>query len=253
MAGLLLILAHPDDETFFAAGTIATYTARNTPVGLVCATRGERGATADLCPVDELPNVREAELRDAARILGIGDLELLLYEDQKLSTAPLEDIRRRLVAAVRRQRPQVVITFDPHGANQHTDHIAISRFAMDAVSAAADARWYPETGAAHNVERVLWPSPIMPFDLGQIVDLGQHPGIDLLIDIAPFRDRKEAALRAHRTQFPGLVKIFSREGALSWEAFRIASGPRPESVPARELFSDLSRPAIGRQSVRADL
>src|SRR5437868_8695371 len=67
---LLFILAHPDDETFFAAGTIAKYIDAGVRVYIVCATRGERGATADLCPVEELPQVREAELRDADRVLG---------------------------------------------------------------------------------------------------------------------------------------------------------------------------------------
>jgi|SRR5215471_18238678 len=240
MAGLLLILAHPDDETFFAGGTIAKYAALSIPIGLVCATRGEHGATADLCSLDELPAVREAELRDAAGILGIRDLDVLRYEDQKLWAAPIEAIRRQIVAAVRRQRPQVVMTFDPHGANQHTDHIAIGRFAMDAVSAAADARWYPETGEAHNVQRLLWPSPISPFDLGHVAEVGHQPGVDILIRIAPFHGKKESALRAHRTQFPGLVTIFNRDGALSWEAFRIAWGQRPDSVPVDDLFANLS-------------
>ena len=71
MAGLLLLFAHPDDESFFVAGTIARYSSAGVSVALVCATRGERGSTADLCAIEELPRVREAELGDAARILGI--------------------------------------------------------------------------------------------------------------------------------------------------------------------------------------
>ena len=238
MPGLLFVLAHPDDETFFAAGTIAKYAAAGVPVGLVCATRGERGATADVCSIEELPRVREAELRAAARILGIENLEFLCYEDQKLWAAPVDEIRRQIVAAVRRHRPQIVVTFDPNGANQHTDHIAISRFAADAVSAAADARWYPETGAPHCIERLLWQSPIPAFELGRAAKVPQQPGIDFLIDIAAFRETKQAALRAHRTQFPGLSKIFSTEAALSFEAFRVACGPRPRTVPAEDLFAE---------------
>ena len=140
MPGLLFILAHPDDETL-SAGTIAKYSASGLEVGLICATRGERGSPADLCAIDELPGVREAEVREASRILGIRNLDLLPYEDQKLWTAPIDDIRRRITAILRRRKPQVVITFDPNGANQHTDYIVISRFTADAVSAAADPRW----------------------------------------------------------------------------------------------------------------
>jgi LmbE family N-acetylglucosaminyl deacetylase len=237
MPGLLLVLAHPDDETFLAGGTVAKYTAAGIPVGLVCATRGERGATADLCTIEELPGVRGAEVREAARILGIDEVELMPYEDQKLWSAPPDEIRHRIVAAVRRQRPHTVISFDPNGGNQHADHIAISRFAADAVSAAADARWYPETGAAHAVERVLWQSPVPVFELGRTPSLAQHPGIDFLIDTAAFRKQKQAALRAHRTQYPGLGKVFSDESTLTLEAFRIGWGLRPGTVPADDLFA----------------
>src|SRR5690242_210360 len=144
MPGLLFVLAHPDDETL-SGGTIARYSSAGVPVGLVCATRGERGSTADLCTIDELPARREAELRECARILGIEEVEMLPYEDQKLWSAPIDDIRAALVAVIRRRRPEVVITFDPNGGNQHTDHMSISRFAADAVAAATDPRWYPAT------------------------------------------------------------------------------------------------------------
>ncbi len=238
MPGLLLVLAHPDDETFIAGGLIAKCATTGVPVSLVCATRGERGATADLCTIDELPRVREAELRAAGRILGIQHIEMLPYHDQKLHEAPPDEIRRHIVAAVRREQPEIVVTFDPNGANQHTDHVAISRFAEDALAAAADPRWYPETGPAHSIRRLLWPSPIPVFRLGEIPKLAEQPGIDILIDAAHYREKKEAALRAHRTQFPGLSRVFSNSSALSFEAFRIGYGPRPRSVPASDPFAD---------------
>src|SRR5438552_8936582 len=99
MPGLLFLAAHPDDETFLAGGTIAKYAAAGAPIELVCATRGERGATADLCSIEELPRVREAEVREAARVLGIGHVELLPYEDKKLASAPVDEIRRYIVSA----------------------------------------------------------------------------------------------------------------------------------------------------------
>jgi LmbE family N-acetylglucosaminyl deacetylase len=237
MDGLLLILAHPDDETFFAGGAIARYASANVRVGLVCATRGERGATGNLCSIEELPRVREGELRDAARILGVRDLSLLPYQDQKLWAAPADEIRRYIVTAIRAQRPRIVITFDPNGANQHSDHIAISRFAMDAIAAAADPRWYSETGAAHLVERVLWPAPIVPFELSRAKNAARQPGVDFLLDAGEFRESKRAALRAHRTQFPGLSRIFNSDASISWEAFRVGCGARPKSPPLNDLFA----------------
>src|SRR6185312_358031 len=171
VAGLLFLLAHPDDETFIAGGTIAKYAAAGMEIGLVCATRGQRGKTGAICSHDDLASVREAELRDAARILGIRRVEILAYEDQTLASAPPDEIRRAIVATVRQQRPQIAVTFDPNGMNLHTDHIAISRFAMDAVAAAADRRWHPETGEPHAVERMLWCGPGKVFDLGEIENI----------------------------------------------------------------------------------
>lgn len=238
MAGLLFLLAHPDDETFIAGGTIAKYAAAGVEIGVVCATRGERGKTGDVCSRDELAYVREAEVRDAAQILGIRHLEILSYEDQKLASAPADEIRCALVAALRRQRPQIVVTFDPNGMNLHPDHIAISRFASDAVAAAADPRWYPETGEAHTVERMLWCGPGRVFDLGAMENLAGRAGMDFLIDIRPYRDKKNAALRAHRTQYPGLKKLFSDDATTALEAFRIAWGSRPREIPATDLFAE---------------
>jgi len=237
VAGLLFLLAHPDDETFIAGGTIAKYAAAGVEIGVVCATRGQRGKTGDVCARDDLASVREAELRDAAQILGIRRLEILPYEDQALASAPPDDIRRAMVAALRRQRPRIAVTFDPNGMNLHSDHIAISRFAADAVAAAADSRWYPETGEPHTVERMLWSGPGKVFDLGGMKNVAGQAGIDFLIDTSPYRDKKIAALRAHRTQYPGLKKLFCDDTTTSREAFRVAWGRRPCTVPAPDLFA----------------
>jgi N-acetylglucosamine malate deacetylase 2 len=243
VAGLLFLLAHPGDETFIAGGMIARYAAVGVEIGVICATRGQRGKTGDICSRDDLAHVREAEVRNAAQILGIQHLEILSYEDQMLASAPPDEIRCALVAALRRQRPQIAVTFDPNGMNLHPDHIAISRFASDAVAAAADPRWHPESGEPNTVERMLWCAPGRVFDIGAMENIAGRAGMDLLIDISPYRDKKNAALRAHRTQYPGLKKLFSDDTTTALEAFRLAWGPRPRTVPATDLFTELS---IGR-------
>ncbi len=96
-------------------------------------------------------------------------------------SASADEIRRATVAVLRRQRPQIVITFDP-------DHIAVSRFASDDVSAAAESRWYPETGEPHAFERMLWCGPGRVFDLGAMENVAGRAGVDFLIDISPYRD-----------------------------------------------------------------
>lgn len=237
---LLIVGAHPDDETFFAGGTIAKYAAEGTRVSVVCATRGERGATADLCSIEELPKIREAELHDAMNILGVHGVYFLPYQDQKLADAPGEQIRRQLVEVIRETRPDIVITFDPNGANQHADHMAISRFTCDAVAAAADARWYPEFGPAHAIERLLWQPPTVIFRYPEETDLATEPGIDFLIDTSPWSEKKAAAIRAYRTQRLGRLFFDDPNGrrTFSTEAFRLGWGARPSSVPAKDLFAE---------------
>src|SRR5580765_7561909 len=76
---ILLVFAHPDDESFVAAGLSRRYADAGAEIALVTATRGEAGSRGDppLCTVEELPAVRESELRAAAAILGIADVQML--------------------------------------------------------------------------------------------------------------------------------------------------------------------------------
>src|SRR6185436_15925293 len=159
---ILFVFAHPDDESFSGAGTAMKYAAAGVRSVLVTATRGERGKAGDppICAPDDLPACRERELREAGRIIGFDELHILDYRDRELAEAPPDDIRRSLVSLIRRVRPSIVATFDPNGFNVHPDHVAISRFRSDAITAAADPRWYPDTGDCHAVPRLVWTPPI---------------------------------------------------------------------------------------------
>ena len=159
---ILFSLAHPDDESFMVAGVACKYGARGVRLVLATATLGDAGKVGDppVCSREELPRMRESELRRAVDLLGIDSLHLLGYRDKKLSTADPGRIRGQLVRLLRRYRPAVVITFDPSGFNLHPDHIAISRFTSDAIAAAADPRWLPEAGEPHRVTRLLWTPPL---------------------------------------------------------------------------------------------
>ena len=239
---LLFIFAHPDDESFNVAGTACRYAEQGVRLALVTATRGDKGKCGHppACTPEELPRVREAELRAAAAIIGIHDVRVLDYKDRELSSAPPEEMRPHLVRAIRDARPQVVVTFDPHGANLHPDHIAISRFAADAVSASADPRWHPETGEAHRVSRLLWSTPRRFFDLARLDNPGGEPGVDFLLDTRPWWRKKAAALRAHRSQNINIDELFfdvtDSERVLSLEAFRDAWQTAPGAGPRPDLF-----------------
>jgi len=175
---------------------------------LACATLGDKGKCGEpaLCAQEDLAGVRERELRDAACVLDISEMHLFGYKDKELAGAPPDEIRRKLVGIIRAERPEVVFTFDPNGFNVHLDHVAISRFTSDAVAAAADQRWYPELGESHAVETLLWTPPLAPWEVADTAS--EKAGVDLVLDVSAWADKKEAALRAHRTQHKSVEHHF---------------------------------------------
>jgi len=239
---LLFSFAHPDDESFSGAGTAMKYAAAGSRIVLVTATLGERGKCGDppVCRPEEIASVRERELREAARIIGFDALHLLGYRDREFAEAGPDDVRRQLVTILRRERPAIVLTFDPNGFNVHPDHVAISRFTAEAVAAACDARWHPEAGPSHAVQRVVWTPPIPPWEAAHRDDLEAHAGADFLIDVRPWTDRRIAALRAHRTQHLSIDRYFFHqpdlERILARETWRFAWGGDLRERPARDLF-----------------
>ncbi|MGK7311603.1 MAG: PIG-L deacetylase family protein [Candidatus Longimicrobiales bacterium M2_2A_002] len=162
MAGrrLLAVLAHPDDESLGMGGVLARYASEDVATHLVTATRGEAGRYYGDRPRPsdaEVGRVRERELRSAAAVLGVADVEVLGYPDGGLDRVPVQDVLARLVPAIRRVRPQVVVTFDPFGAYGHPDHIAISQLSCAAVTAAADPDYLPGSdGSAHRVSKLYY-------------------------------------------------------------------------------------------------
>jgi LmbE family N-acetylglucosaminyl deacetylase len=237
---ILFVFAHPDDESHWGSGVAICCHDEGVRTVLVTATQGGRGTTGGLCSPEDLPGVREQELREAARILGFDALELLPYADKEVPNIPLDEIRRTLVTLIRRERPSILVTFDPHGVTQHLDHIALSRFVTEAIPAAADPRWYPESGEPYDVPRLLWTPPVMPWDKGAFAP---RPGVDFLIDTsARWRERRQA-LEAHRTQRATLDKLYLQqpncEQMLSFDVLRQAFGPPIPHRPADDVFAGL--------------
>lgn len=245
---LLLCFAHPDDESYLAAGTMARYAADGrTRVVLVTATPGGAATLAPGAPWsrDELPQVRAAELHRAAAALGVHGVHLLWHRDGALGTTDPDLLRRQLVEFIRQYRPQVVISFDPHGENLHPDHIAIGRFTSDAVAAAGDRRWLPEAGRAFAVSRLLWTPPTPVWQMLRNPSGGrleEWPGVDVVIDTRKWIERKRTALRAHLSQAGGIDALFlgaaDADLVLSAEAFRMGWGG-PAAGPLYDVFEGL--------------
>jgi LmbE family N-acetylglucosaminyl deacetylase len=156
----MAVFAHPDDETFGLGASLATWAAAGVETYLVCATRGERGwqgEPADNPGPEALGKRREAELRAAAGVLGLREARLLDYIDGELDRADVAEATAKIVAHLRRIRPQVVVTFPPDGSYGHPDHIAISQLTVGALLCAADASYGdPEARPPHRVAKLYF-------------------------------------------------------------------------------------------------
>jgi len=166
----MAVLAHPDDESLGVGGTLARYAAEGVETHLVTATRGEAGRYRGIPPGEGHPGretlgrIREAELRNAAAVLGIRELTLLDYHDQELDRADPRQAVASIARCVRRARPHVVITFPPDGAYGHPDHVAICQLTTAAAVVAGDAGIPLDSGgalAAHAISKLYylaWPA-----------------------------------------------------------------------------------------------
>lgn len=237
---ILFVFAHPDDESHWGSGIAIRCHDEGARTVLVTATRGGRGTHGGICTNEELTRVREEELREAARILKFDALEILPYEDKEVPNIKPDEIRRTLVGIIRRERPSLLVTFDPDGITLHLDHIALSRFVTDAIPAAADPRWFPEIGAPYQVPRLLWTPPVMPWDAGEFPP---RPGVDFLIDTSRWWRQRAEALSAHRTQRATLDKLYLKqpncEQMLSFDVLRQAFGPPIGQRPATDVFDGI--------------
>ncbi len=155
---MLMVYAHPDDESFGNAGTILHYSDAGVGVHYACATRGEAGSVAAelLQGYDDVSTLRTAELMRAADILGLASVHFLGYRDSgmqgaaenshpnALFQAPLVQVAERVTAIIRTIRPQVVLTFNAYGGYGHPNHIVCHKATLAAFEAASNPTLFPE-------------------------------------------------------------------------------------------------------------
>ena len=196
---LLLVHAHPDDETINNGATMARYVAEGASVTLLTCTLGEEGEVlvpelAQLAAdqADQLGGYRLWELRGAMDALGVTDIRFLggpgRYRDSGMIGTPanehprafwnadLDEAVAHAVGVVREVRPQVVVTYDENGGYGHPDHIQAHRVAMAAVEAAADAGYRPELGEPWEVAKVYWccvPRTVLQRGIDALADAGE--------------------------------------------------------------------------------
>jgi N-acetyl-1-D-myo-inositol-2-amino-2-deoxy-alpha-D-glucopyranoside deacetylase len=280
---LMAVFAHPDDESFGSGGSLARYGSDpDVRVVLVCATRGEAGEISDpsLATAEHLGEVREQELRCACRSLGIEETFFLDYRDsgmagtpenmdpRALAMADSEEAVGKIVGHIRRERPDVLVTFDETGGYGHPDHIAIHHFTKAAFVAAADASQYPEqiaSGLAPHQAKKLYFTAIPQRFFRDVAAKLQEMGREIPqrylerlegpfglpdeacttdIDVRAFWNTKQAAVACHATQlnpdsiFAMLPPDIMRE-LQAWECFQLAESTVGEDGDSHDLFAGL--------------
>ncbi|WP_108668797.1 bacillithiol biosynthesis deacetylase BshB2 [Peribacillus acanthi] len=132
---VLVIFPHPDDEAFGVSGTIASYIKAGVPVTYACLTLGQMGRNLGNPPFatrESLPDIRRAELLDAAKTMGITDLRMLGYRDKTVEFEDEEELAESMLALIREVQPSLAITFYP-GYSVHPDHEATGRAVVRAI------------------------------------------------------------------------------------------------------------------------
>lgn len=223
---LLAVFAHPDDEAMGMGGTLAKYAAEGVETHLVCATRGEVGwfGPEEQNPGPErLGKIREVELRNAVKELGMSSLSFLDYIDGQVDNADHTEAIAKVVSHIRRIQPQVVVTFPADGNTGHPDHIAIGQITNAAIVCAADSGYKDaENHPAYRVSKLYYVVDSEGFVnlIAPFVDItlkvgdevrGESPWKDWMIttriDMAEHCHVALRAIRCHQSQMATLEAL----------------------------------------------
>lgn len=239
---ILAVLAHPDDESFGIGGTLALYAKKGYDTYYVCATRGEVGTVDEehLNGFKDIAELRTAELRRAAEILGLKGVFFLGYRDSGMPGTDdnkhpnaqinhsIDEVAGRIIKYIRELKPDVVLTFDPIGGYKHPDHIHVHQATVLAFEKADDASFHPEAGAPFKPRalyfqvmsrRVLkWVVRLMPLLGRDPTKFGRNNDVNLKeltdvnfpvhvrLDISPVSEIKQQAGSQHVSQGGSMMR-----------------------------------------------
>lgn len=154
---ILTVWAHPDDESFLAAGILAAAVANGQKVVCVTATKGEQGIQDETrWPQEQLGDIREHELKKALSILGITEHHWLGYYDGQCAKADQNQAVEEISEFIRKTEPDSILTFGPDGWTGHPDHQTVSRWVSKAVEITSyEGDIYHVIGSKENYEKYL--------------------------------------------------------------------------------------------------
>lgn len=278
---ILSIHAHPDDEASKGASTIAKYKAEGVRAVLVTCTGGEEGDI--LNPVMDRPEVRAdlaavrlRELEAASALIGYDDVILLGYRDsgmpdseanahpEAFANAELDDAVARLVEIIRRECPQVILTYgDDQQGYPHPDHLRVHDISIPAFELAGDPSYRPELGDPFTPLKMyysVWARARIEATHAKFLELGlespfsedwftrpsQDDRVTTSIDIEPWFDVRLEALLAHATQVDpdsafwfGLPREIARS-VHPFEDYILAFSRVETELPETDLFAGIN-------------
>lgn len=233
---MLVVLAHPDDESFPLGGTLAKYAAGGVEITLVCATKGEAGIPG--LPQEKVAYLREGELRAAIDILGFSNVRFLGWQDGELAKIDENTVIQQLIAIFREIQPHVIITFGPDGVSGHADHIAIHHWTTAAFDEAdLPAKLY-----------YIAPSEATLQGCGVIPTNEIAGGPTVGIDIGNYRIAKVQAAQCHASQNPPFPGDPEQEAdQLACHEYFVLARPAVEAIHTDDLFNIRAKEEVNHE------
>jgi N-acetyl-1-D-myo-inositol-2-amino-2-deoxy-alpha-D-glucopyranoside deacetylase len=278
---LMSIHAHADDETITMGGLLATCADRGIRTCNICCTDGKLATivAADMPEETTRPHlaeIRQRELRAAMEVLGVDEVQFLGYGDSGMWgadtnqlpdafwKADINEAVGRVVAHIRRFRPQVVVTYDAVGGYGHPDHIQTHRVTLLAVEAAHQKALYPEAGEPWRVQKLYYTAFPRSF-FKKVADIAKAAGMEppfgvedpddlpfltpdewvtTTVDVRNGVRRKRAALLAHHSQItPDWPMLAIPEDVsiehFGTEAYQLVISRSVPSLPETDLFAGI--------------
>jgi mycothiol S-conjugate amidase len=284
---LLTIHAHPDDEASKGSATVAKYAAEGVRTVLVCCTGGEAGEVLNKAMdrpevVANLPAIRAEELKGSVAAIGYAAVHLLGYHDSGMPgtdwnhrpdnfhNAPMDEAVGKLVAIIRAERPQVIVTYaDGRAGYGHPDHLRVHDVSGPAFNAAGDPSQYPRLGEPWQPLKLYYIGGAMSTKRMQALTrlyeaMGEEnpftqwqarrrerglpemrpDTVTTLIDVGDFLTVRRAALLAHRTQIDPegtwlRIPDDALRKAFPWDEYELARSLVESQVPEGEMERDL--------------
>jgi mycothiol S-conjugate amidase len=279
---LLAVHAHPDDESSKGAATLARYADEGVRTVVVTGTGGEAGEILNPAMdrpgvLERMPELRREELAKALEVLNVSAHHWLGYRDSGMAetdanghpdafaNADLDEATGRLVAIIRQERPQVVVTYDQTGGYPHPDHIRTHEVSVAAFDAAGDPHRYPEAGPPFQPLKLYYHASFTRRRMSAIhaaaVERGiespfakwleewekqgwEDPVVTTRVDVAAWLGRQRDALIAHATQIdPSSFWFVIPDEVVAevypWEDYTLARSLVPTDDEETDLFAGL--------------